>query len=72
MRDFSETEIISLASILKMENEGLIKQRLLNSLIMDEDLKREGESRILAIETRIKTLKQFIDENQISIVKDVE
>lgn len=72
MRDFCEIEVMFLESILKMENEELIKQRLLNSLIIDEDLKREGESRLLAIETRIKALKQFIDENQISIVKDEE
>ena len=70
MKDLSEIEVISLASALKMESEGLIKQRLLNSLIIDEDLKREGEAILLAIEGRIKGLKQFIDENQISIVRE--
>ena len=70
MKDLSEIEVISLASALKMESEWLIKQRLLNSLIIDEDLKREGEAILLAIEGRIKGLKQFIDENQISIVRE--
>lgn len=65
MRKLSEMEKISLAAALKMETEGLIMQRAINSLISDEDLKRQSETSILAAEGRIKGIQQFINENNI-------
>ena len=70
MRTLSDIENISLAAVLKMENDGLIMQRALNTLITDEDLKRQSEASILAAEGRIKGIQQFINENNISIVKE--
>lgn len=70
MRVLLDVENISLATILKMESDGLILQRALNNLISDEDLKRKSESSILATEGRIKGIQQFIEENNISVAEE--
>ncbi len=69
MRKLSEIENLSLAATLKMESDGLIMQRAINSLISDEDLKRLSEASILAAEGRIKGIQQFINENNVLINK---
>ena len=40
-------------------------QRVLNSVITDDDLKRQSEASILATEGRINSLVKFINENNI-------
>ena len=70
MRALSEVENLSLASILKMESDGLVMQRAISSLISDEDLKRQSEASILATEGRIKGIQQFIVENKVPVVKE--
>ncbi|CUO92260.1 MAG: hypothetical protein KIB43_05860 [Clostridium baratii] len=70
MKKVSEIEILSLTGILKMENDAVIAQRAINSLITDEDLKRQGEASVLAAEGRIKALKKFIEENQEIIARE--
>lgn len=70
MRSLSEIENLSLAAVLKMETDGLIMQRAIDSLISDEDLKRQSESSILATEGRIKAIQQFIVENKIPVDKE--
>lgn len=71
MRKLSEAEVLSLTSLLKMEQDGLIVQRAVNALITDENLKRQGESSVLASEGRIKGIQQFINENQVTVPKEV-
>lgn len=71
MKKISEVEILSLTTILKMENDAVIAQRAINSLITDEDLKRQGEASVLAAEGRIKAIKKFIKENQ-DIIRNQE
>ncbi|WP_454054426.1 hypothetical protein [Clostridium sp. Marseille-Q7071] len=71
MRKLSEAEVLSLTSLLKMEQDGLIVQRAVNALITDENLKRQGESSVLASEGRIKGLQQFINENQVTVPGEV-
>lgn len=71
MRKLSEAEVLSLTSLLKMEQDGLIVQRAVNALITDENLKRQGESSTLACEGRIKGLQQFITENQVTVPGEV-
>ena len=44
-------------------------QRAINSLISDEDLRRQSETSILAAEGRIKGIQQFINENNILDIK---
>ena len=70
MRVLSEIENLSLTAVLKMESDGLIMQRAINTLISDEDLKRQSESSILATEGRIKAIQQFIVENKVPVAKE--
>ena len=70
MKQLSQVEILSLTAILKAESDGLKMQRALNTVITDEDLKRQSESNILAAEGRINGLIQFINENNILINKE--
>lgn len=70
MRALSDVENISLAAILKMESDGVIMQRAINTLISDEDLKRQSEASILATESRIKGIQQFISENNVSVARE--
>lgn len=67
MKKLSEIENLSLAATLKMESDGLLMQRAINSLITDEDLKRQSEASILATEGRIKGIQKFIEENNVLI-----
>ena len=71
MRKLSEAEVLSLTSLLKMEQDGLVVQRAVNALITDENLKRQGEASGLASEGRIKGLQQFINENQVTVPQEV-
>ena len=41
MRKLSEAELLSLTSLLKMEQDGLVVQRAVNALITDENLRRQ-------------------------------
>lgn len=70
MRRLSEAEKISLAAVIKMESDGLLMQRVINTLISDEDLKRQSESSILATAGRIKAIQQFIVENEILVSEE--
>lgn len=70
MKQLSQVEILSLTAILKAEIDGLKMQRALNTVITDEDLKRQSESSILAAEGRINGLIQFINENNILTNKE--
>ncbi len=70
MRALSEIEKLSLTAVLKMESDGLIMQRAINTLISDDDLKRQSEASILAAEGRIKAIQQFIVENKIPVAKE--
>lgn len=72
MRKLSDVEMQSLAALLKMEQDGLVVQRAVNTLITDGNLKRQGESSVLAAEGRIKGLQQFINENQASVSGEVK
>ncbi|KEI97653.1 hypothetical protein [Clostridium botulinum] len=72
MRKLSEVEVLSLASLLKMEQDGLIVQKAMNTLITDDNLRRQGEDSALASEGRIKGLQQFINENEIITSREVQ
>ena len=72
MRQLSQVEVLSLTAVLKAETDGLKMQKVLNSVITDEDLKRQSEASILAIEGRIKGLIQFMKETDLLNNKGVE
>ena len=72
MRHLSEAEILSLTSVLKMETDGLNLAKPMSLLIGDEDLKRQMDAGILGTEGKIKSIQQFISENQISTTRGDE
>ncbi|MBU3177219.1 hypothetical protein KPL47_12755 [Clostridium estertheticum] len=67
MRQISEGELLSLTSLLTMEKDGLAVAKVMKNLISDEDLKKQAETGVLAMEGRIKGVQQFINENQVTI-----
>lgn len=67
MRQLSEGELLSLTSLLTMEKDGLAVAKVMKNLISDEDLKKQAETGVLAMEGRIKGVQQFINENQVTI-----
>lgn len=66
MRKLSDGEVLSLTSLLKFENDGLAVSKAMQTLITDDELKKQAESGILAAEGRIKGIQQFINENNIT------
>lgn len=66
MRKLAEGEILSLTGLLKLESDGLAVSKAMQSLITDEELKKQAEAGILATEGRINGLEQFINENGIT------
>lgn len=66
MRKLTEAEVLSLTGLLKMESDGLAISRAMQTLISDDELKKQAESGILAAEGRIKGLQQFINENNVT------
>lgn len=66
MRKLAEGEVLSLTGLLKFENDGLALSRAMQSLITDNELKKQAEAGILATEGRIKGLQQFINENDVT------
>jgi hypothetical protein len=72
MRRLSEMEIISLTAMLEMEKDGLIVTKAMNTIISDPELKKQAEYGVLAVETRIKSIQQFINENQVSGTGEVQ
>jgi hypothetical protein len=72
MRELSEVEILSLTAVLKMETDGLAIQRAVDSIITDEDLKKQSMSGLIASEGRIKGIQQFMNENEVSVFREVE
>ncbi|ABR50351.1 conserved hypothetical protein [Alkaliphilus metalliredigens QYMF] len=72
MRKLTEGEILSLTGLLKMEKDGLAVSKAMQALITDEDLKKQAESGILAMEGRVKGMQQFINENQVTSTGEVQ
>lgn len=66
MRKLAEGEILSLTGLLKFERDGLAVSKAMQSLITDDELKKQAESGVLAAEGRIKGLQQFINENSVT------
>ncbi|WP_183108847.1 hypothetical protein [Thermohalobacter berrensis] len=54
MRKLAESEILSLTNLLKMEKDGLAVMKAMQTLITDEELKKQAEAGILAAQGRIK------------------
>lgn len=72
MRKLSENEVLSLTALLDMEKNGMLVARAMQVLTGDDELKKQSEAGILAMEGRIKGLQQFITENQVTDIKEVQ
>ncbi len=66
MRNLSEAEVLSLTGLLKMENDSLAVAKAMQSIIKDDELRKQAEAGVLAMEGRIKGMQQFINENGIT------
>jgi hypothetical protein len=66
MRKLSEGEVLSLTTMLKMENDGLAVAKAMQTVITDDELKKQAEAGVLAMEGRIKGIQQFINENEVA------
>ena len=66
MRKLSDTEVLSLTALLKMEKDEYAVAKAMKVIITDDELKKQAESGILAMDGRIKGLQQFINENQVA------
>lgn len=71
MRELSDSEVLTLAGLLKMEKDSLAVARAMQPLITDDQLKKQAESALMAAESRIKGIQQFINENNVTNVKEV-
>jgi hypothetical protein len=72
MRKLSEAEVLSLTGVLTMEKDGLAVAKAMKALITDEEIKKQADTGILAAESRIKGIQQFISENHIIETKGVQ
>lgn len=72
MRQLSDAEMLSLTNLLKLEKDGLAVSRAMQAIITDEDLKKQAEASVLAMEGRIKGMQQFINENRITGIGEVQ
>ncbi|AKN30977.1 hypothetical protein Ccar_09010 [Clostridium carboxidivorans P7] len=68
MRKLAEGEVLSLTGLLKFESDGLAILRTMQTLITDDELKKQAEAGILAAEGRVKGIQQFINENSVTSV----
>lgn len=72
MRKLSQAEVLSLSALLTMERDGLAVSKAMQTLISDDELRKQGEAGVLAAEGRIKEIQQFINENQITGTGEVQ
>lgn len=69
MRDLTPGEMLSLREFLTAETTGLVNAKTIQPLIQDDQLRASCESSIQAMETRIKALQQFVQENGIMSIE---
>lgn len=72
MRDLSPGEVLSLSSLLQMETNGLAVAKASLSAMNNEQLKALTEAGITAAQGRIMGLQQFIAENKVAPIKEVQ
>lgn len=65
MRTLTHNEILSLNSLLKMEANALAVAKAVSTAVNDEKLQDLTDAGIASCEGRIRTIQQFLAENQI-------
>ena len=71
MRKLAMGEILSMRELLQMETSVLAATKATTMIIQDPELKTLTEMGVMAAETRIKGLQQFIQENDIAPIGEV-
>jgi hypothetical protein len=71
MRKLSDAEMLSLRELLQMETNALAAAKVTQVAIQNSQLKSLTESGVLAAESRIRGLQQFIQENDIIPIQEV-
>lgn len=64
MRSLAPNEVLSLSLLLEMETNGLSTAKVAHHALNDEELKNIAQTGIMATEARIKSLQQFVNENE--------
>lgn len=72
MRDLTPGELLSFSALLQMESNALAVAKASQSAINDEQLKELTQAGILAGQSRIMGLQQFIAENKVAPIKEVQ
>lgn len=72
MRDLSPGEILSLGALLQMETNGLAMAKAALTAMNNEQLKALAEAGITAAQSRIMGLQQFIAENNVASIREVQ
>jgi hypothetical protein len=72
MRDLTPGELLSFSTLLQMESNALAVAKASQSAINDEQLKELTQAGILAGQSRIMGLQQFIAENTVAPIKEVQ
>jgi hypothetical protein len=65
MRDLTPGEMLSIREMLTAETTGLVGLKTMQPLISDENLKSACDAGIQAAEARIRSMQQFLQENQV-------
>lgn len=72
MRQVTPSEILALREMLQMESNALAKARIVQNTITDDQLKSQAQAGVLAAEGRIRGLQQFISENNVITMREVQ
>lgn len=72
MRKLTPGEVLSLTALLQMESNALAVAKASISAISDEQLKTLTQTGISAGQSRIMGLQQFIAENNVAPIKEVQ
>ncbi|HHT62901.1 MAG: hypothetical protein ACOX4H_04750 [Bacillota bacterium] len=72
MRDLTPGEMLTLREMLTMETTGLVSLKTMQPLISDQKLKTSCDAEIQATEGRIRSIQQFLQENQIVSMGEVQ
>lgn len=72
MRQLTPIELSSIREMLTMETTGLVSLKTLQPLISDDKLKTACDAGIQSGEGRIRAIQQFLQENGVMSVKEVQ
>ena len=71
MREVTASELLAMRELLQMESVGLAKIQALESMIDDSQLRAAARTSIRAMQNRIRSLQQFIEDNHLIHSREV-